>query len=314
MNFLSLTALNSQQLKQLINYAILLKQHTLSGKRYTPLDGKTLAMIFEKSSTRTRVSFETGMFQLGGHAIFLSHQDCQLGRGEPFIDTAKTLSGMVDIISVRTFDHQQLEQFASAASVPVINSLTDYLHPCQLLADMQTFFEQRGDIAGSSVAWIGDGNNMCHSYINAARLFGFQLKISCPAQYLPDSSLLAANKEHVILCESPQQAVENAALVVTDTWASMGQESENAQRQISFSPFQVTPDLLDSAKDDVIFMHCLPAHDGEEISKGLLDDPRSVVWQEAGNRLHAQKALLIALVKGFAIIEQSLAQGAIADA
>jgi ornithine carbamoyltransferase len=314
MHFLSLTDFHSQQLNQLIKYAILLKTHTKAGKRYTPLGGKTLAMIFEKSSTRTRVSFETGMFQLGGHAIFLSNQDCQLGRGESFIDTAKTLSGMVDIISVRTFDHQQLAQFAGAASVPVINSLTDYLHPCQLLADMQTFFECRGDIAGSSVAWIGDGNNMCHSYINAARLFGFQLNIACPSGYLPDSSLLAANSMNVSLCDSPQQAVENADLVVTDTWASMGQESENAQRQSAFAPYQVTPELLDSAKDDVLFMHCLPAHDGEEISKGLLDDARSVVWQEASNRLHAQKALLIALVNGFETIEQALAQGAIADA
>ena len=308
MNFLSLLDFTPAQLQTLLDYAILLKKDLRKDIQHQPLAAKTLAMIFEKASTRTRVSFETGMFQLGGHAIFLSKNDCQLGRNESYIDTAKTLSGMVDIISVRTFSHTQLIEFSHAATVPVINALTDHLHPCQLLADMQTFIELRGSIANKKIAWIGDGNNMCHSYINAARQFNFELHIAAPEGYLPSNSLLAANKDRITLHQDPQQAVINADLVATDTWASMGQETEQQERQQAFARFQVTPELLDLAKEDVLFMHCLPAHDGEEISTGLLDDKRSIVWHQASNRLHAQKALLVALIRGFGFIENFLEQ------
>jgi ornithine carbamoyltransferase len=253
-------------------------------------------MIFEKSSTRTRVSFEAGMAQLGGHAMFLSPNDSQLGRGEPVEDSAKVISSMVDIVMIRTFGHDIVERFAAHSSVPVINALTDDYHPCQLLADMLTFAEHRGDIAGKTVAWVGDGNNMCQSYINAARQFDFQLNIACPEGFEPRAEILKANSDRVKITRSPIEAVNGADLIVTDVWASMGQEAEQQQRLEKFKGYQVNSELLSHAASDALYMHCLPAHRGEEISAGLMDAPDTVIWDEAENRLHAQKALMETLL------------------
>ncbi len=291
-HFLTLLDLSPAELQQVIARAIELKAQHREGSAGEPFRNKVLGMIFEKSSTRTRVSFEAGMAQLGGHAMFLAPRDTQLGRGEPIEDSARVMSRMVDIIMVRTYEHEKIERFAQYSCVPVINALTDSFHPCQLLADMQTWIEQRGDIQGKKVAWIGDGNNMCQSYINAACQFDFNLSIACPAGFTPDAQLVADNAERVTVLEDPREAVANAQVVVTDVWASMGQEDEQQDRKSVFQPYQVTRELLDAAADDVIFMHCLPAHRGEEISEDLLDDPRSVIWEEAENRLHAQKALM----------------------
>ncbi len=288
-HFLSLLDLTPDELHGVINRAIELKKAPVSNI----FAGKVLAMIFEKSSTRTRISFEAGMAQLGGSAIFLSPRDTQLGRGEPIEDSARVISSMVDIVMVRTFAHQQIETFAANSSVPVINALTDDLHPCQLLADIQTYIEKRGSIQGKTVAWIGDGNNMCHSYINAARQFDFTLRIACPAGFEPNSDLVATNSDRVTVMQDSQAAVNNADLVVTDVWASMGQEDEQDDRLEVFAPYQVNHALMKSAASDALFMHCLPAHRGEEVSAELLEDPQySVVWDEAENRLHAQKALM----------------------
>lgn len=298
-HFLTLLDLSSDELHYLIRRAITIKNGLKThGPTYTPFANRTLAMIFEKSSTRTRVSFETAMAQFGGHALFLSPRDTQLGRGEPIADTARVLSEMVDAVMVRTFSHQGLETFAAASSVPVINALSDDYHPCQLLADVMTWTELRGSVRGKTAVWIGDGNNMCHSWINAARQFDFQLRVCCPEGYEPRHDILAAAGERVTLLHDPQHAVIDADLVTTDVWASMGQEEEQAKREADFAEFQVSEALLDRAAKDVLFLHCLPAHRGEEISETLLDDPRSVVWQEAGNRLHAQKAMLEFLLLG----------------
>lgn len=291
-HFLTLMDLNKQELKALIKRASVLKTMQLRGEIYRPFVGRTLAMIFEKSSTRTRVSFETGMGQFGGQALFLSSNDTQLGRGEPIEDSAKVISSMVDIVMIRTFAHSIVERFATHSSVPVINALTDDFHPCQLLADIQTFVEHRGDIAGKTVTWIGDGNNMCHSYMLAAHQFDFKLNIAAPDGYKPSQQLLTQYRHCAELVDKPQDAVKGAHLVVTDVWASMGQEAEQKQREKAFAGYQVSRELLDKADGDVLFMHCLPAHRGEEISADLLDDPRAVVWDEAQNRLYAQKALM----------------------
>jgi ornithine carbamoyltransferase len=254
--------------------------------------GKVLGMIFAKSSTRTRVSFEAGMAQMGGHAMFLSPQDTQLGRGEPIEDSARVISSMVDIVMIRTFGHDIVERFAAHSSVPVINALTDGYHPCQLLADMQTWIEHRGPVAGKTACWVGDGNNMCQSYINAARQFDFELRIACPPGFEPAEELLAANRDRVQLSHDPAAAARGADLVVTDVWASMGQEAEQQQRARQFRPYQVNAELMSHAASDALYMHCLPAHRGEEISAGLMDAPDTVIWDEAENRLHAQKALM----------------------
>jgi len=232
------------------------------------------------------------MAQLGGHAIFLSPRDTQLGRGEPVEDSARVLSRMVDIVMIRTFEHETVERFAAFSEVPVINALTDDFHPCQLLADIQTYVEHRGSIQGKTVAWIGDGNNMCHSYINAAQQFDFKLNIATPEGFEPSQFLVDEAGDRVTLMRDPKEAVRGVDLVATDVWASMGQEDEQEQRLRKFRDYQVSRELLDLADKDVLFMHCLPAHRGEEVSEDLLDDPRSVVWDEAENRLHAQKALL----------------------
>jgi ornithine carbamoyltransferase len=290
-DFLSLLDCSADELAGLITRARELKAERREAKLHQPLTGRTLAMIFQQNSTRTRVAFEAGMNQLGGQAIVLTSDDTQLGRGEPIEDTAKVLSGMVDAVSIRTGSHDDVVRFAAAADVPVINAMTSRYHPCQLLADVQTFEELRGPISERTVAFVGDGYNMCHSYINAARQWGFHLKIACPEGYHPDPEILAGSNG-VSLVETAREAVEGADLVVTDVWSSMGHESETAHRRAAFAPFQVNEALLDAAPRDVLFMHCLPAHRGEEVSEKLLDDPRSAVWQEAGNRLHSQKALL----------------------
>lgn len=298
-HFLTLLDLSAEELDYLIKRGITIKNRLkTNGPTYTPFSNRTLAMIFEKSSTRTRVSFETAMAQFGGHALFLSSRDTQLGRGEPIGDTARVLSEMVDAVMIRTFSHAGLEEFAAASSVPVINALTDDYHPCQLLADVMTWTECRGPVKGKTAVWVGDGNNMCHSWINAARQFDFQLRICCPEGYEPRQDILDAAGEHAVIVRDPAEAVRGADLVTTDVWASMGQEEEQAKRERDFAGFQVTEALLDQASDDAIFLHCLPAHRGEEISTTLLDDPRAVVWQEAGNRLHAQKALIEFLLLG----------------
>ncbi len=291
-HFISLLDFSGDELRDLIAHAIDVKRKHKQGVEHRPLAGKLLAMIFEKSSTRTRVSFEAGMFQLGGHAMFLSPRDSHLGRGEPIEDSARVISSMVDGILIRTYGHDRVEKLARHSSVPVINGLSDLLHPCQLLADMQTYFEQRGDIAGANVAWIGDGNNMCHSYINAAIRFGFGLRIACPDEHAPDPGIVAAGGDAIRFCARAGEAARDADLIVTDVWASMGQEEELESRTRTFADFQVNPQIMALARDDALFMHCLPAHRGEEVSAEVLDGAQSVVWQEAENRLHAQKALL----------------------
>ncbi len=297
-HFLTLLDLSPSELQQLITDAIALKQEHKQGRGTTPLKGKVLGKIFEKSSTRTRVSFEAGMIQLGGGSIFLSPNDTQLGRGEPVEDSARVLSRMVDAIMIRTFDHATIERFAKYSTVPVINALTDSYHPCQLLADVQTYVEHRGSVQGKTVAWVGDGNNMCHSYINAARQWDFQLKVACPKGFEPDADLVAANKDRVQVVYTPADAVRDADWVGTDVWASMGQESEQQERLQKFDGFQVNHELMSHAKSDAVFMHCLPAHRGEEVSAELMDDEKyTIVWDEAENRLHAQKALLLFLMQ-----------------
>jgi len=291
-HFLTLLDLTSEELRCLVKRANELKDMQHRGEIYEPLKNRVMAMIFEKSSTRTRVSFEAGMAQFGGHAMFLSPRDTQLGRGEPISDSARVISSMVDVVMIRTFSHALVEEFAANSSVPVINALTDDYHPCQLLADMQTYLEHRGDIQGKTVTWIGDGNNMCHSYINAAQQFDFNLRIACPEGFDPDPALVAANQDRVFITRSPEESVQGSDLVVTDVWASMGQEGEQQEREQQFAGFQVSPALMNKANEGALFMHCLPAHRGEEVSDDMLDDPRAVVYDEAENRLHAQKALL----------------------
>lgn len=297
-HFLTLMDLSPTELNRLIGRAIELKGRHRAGEVYEPLRNRVLGMVFEKSSTRTRVSFEAAMAQFGGHAIFLSPRDTQLGRGEPIEDTARVLSRMVDLVMIRTFEHDKIERFAAHSRVPVINGLTDHYHPCQLLADVQTYVEHRGAIAGRTVAWIGDGNNMCNSYINAARQFDFRLNIACPEGYDPDPALLAAAGDRVTLTRDPSAAATAADLLVTDVWASMGQEEEQKLREAAFAGYQVNGELMARAHPDALFMHCLPAHRGEEVSAEVIDGPQSVVWDEAENRLHAQKALLEFLFRG----------------
>jgi len=291
-HFLTLKDLSPAELEQLIARAIALKAMHRNGETYEPLKNKVLGMIFEKSSTRTRVSFESAMLQFGGGSIFLSPNDTQLGRGEPIEDSARVISSMVDVVMIRTFEHDKVEQFARYSSVPVINALTDDYHPCQLLADMQAYVEHRGSIKGKTVTWVGDGNNMCHSYINAAEQFGFDLNIATPADYKPNQDIVNNAKAKITLFNNVNDAVKNSDLIVTDVWASMGQEEEQKKREIAFSDFQVTEQVMGLANHDALFMHCLPAHRGEEVSAGVIDGAQSVVWDEAENRLHAQKALL----------------------
>ena len=294
-DFLAVTDLGRDDLLGLIELAGRMK----SGQyRERPLAGRTLAMIFTKSSTRTRVSFEVGSTQLGGHALFLSSRDIQLGRGEPIRDTARVLSRYVDGIMIRTFAHADVEELARFATVPVINGLTDYNHPCQILADLLTVHENLGDPSKRVIAWIGDGNNMAHSWIEAAAVLGFELRLACPEGYDPDPALVAAAGKctRIVLTRSPDEAVRGADVVNTDVWASMGQEAEQEQRATAFAGFLVDERLMSLANKSAIFLHCLPAHRGEEVSEAVLEGPQSRVWDEAENRLHAQKALMAMLM------------------
>lgn len=296
-HFLTLGDLSRAELLGLIERARILKSEYRERRMQATCKGRVLAMIFEKSSTRTRVSFEAAMAHLGGHAIFIAPGDSHLARGEPPEDTARVLSQMVDCILIRTHGHMRLETFAAAADVPVINGLSDTHHPCQLLADLQTYVEQRGKIQGRKVAWIGDGNNVCHSYIDAAGLLDFRLHIASPEGFQPSSQILKQARGAIVLGSDPDQAVAGADLVVTDVWTSMGQEADAERRRGVFGPYQVNAALMRRAAGNALFMHCLPAHRGEEVSAEVIDGPQSVVWEEAGNRLHAQKALLEFLLR-----------------
>jgi len=294
-DFLAITDFSQEELKALFDLAIRMKADAYAER---PLAGKTLAMIFTKSSTRTRVSFEAGTFQLGGHALFLSSRDIQIGRGEPIRDTARVLSRMVDGIMIRTFAHSDVEELAAHATVPVINGLTDLLHPCQLLADLLTIREHLGGWDGKTVAWIGDGNNMANSWLNAAAVLGFALRLACPEGYRPDPAIVAraSAATSVTITDDLVAAVRGAHVVNTDVWASMGQEDEAAQRAKAFHGYEVTSGLMRHADPDAIFLHCLPAHRGEEVSADVIDGPQSRVFDQAANRLHAQKALLATLM------------------
>ena len=292
-DFKSLIDINAQEFKRIVQQAIEYKE--LDKKHSIPRTyvNRTLAMIFKKNSTRTRVSFETAMYKLGGHAIFLSESSTQLNRGEDISDTAKVLSGMVDLIMMRTNTHDEIKCLAENSSVPVINGLCNLFHPCQLLADMQTIAEVKGnDFSKFTVAWIGDGNNMCNSYINASKLLNFKLKISVPNGYEPDKYTLDKFGENVELCEIPGSAVDGADVVTTDVWASMGDEHENEERKKVFKSFQVNMNLMSKAREKAIFLHCLPAHRGEEIDDIIIDSPYSAVWQQAHNRLYSSMALI----------------------
>ncbi|SMN13185.1 Ornithine carbamoyltransferase [Bathymodiolus heckerae thiotrophic gill symbiont] len=295
-HFINLDDLSSKDLNQIIDSAIVLKKQHKSGQINQTLAHKTLAMIFDKSSTRTRVSFEAGMAQLGGHALFLSNRDIQLGRGEAIVDSAIVIGSMVDAILMRVSSHQDINTFAQNANVPIINALSDESHPCQLLADMMTYKEHKGDIQGKTVAWIGDGNNMCHTYMQAAQAFNFTLNIATPENYQPYPSFMEKYASHVRLFTDAQSACQAVDLIVTDVWASMGQEDEQKKRALAFKDFQVNDALMLHAKSDAAFMHCLPAHRGEEVSVSVIDGKQSLVWNEAENRLHAQKALLLYLL------------------
>jgi ornithine carbamoyltransferase len=291
-HFLTLQDFTPAELQQVLARAVEFKKdHRL--RQYKDIfRNRVLGMIFEKSSTRTRVSFEAGMAQMGGNAMFLAPKDIQLGRGEPIEDSARVMSAMVDIIMIRTFGHNRVERFAQFSSVPIINALTDDFHPCQLLADMQTFIEHRGSIQGKTVAWIGDGNNMCQTYIQAAKQFDFELRIACPQGFEPREDLLNANKDRVSVMLDPKEAARGAHLLATDVWASMGHEHEINERRRAFAGYQLNRDLLGVAASNALYMHCLPAHREEEISADLMEDPHSVIWDEAENRLHSQKALI----------------------
>jgi len=294
-HFLTLLDVSEEEARHILDRAVIIKRKLKAGEAHRPLEGKTLGMIFDKSSTRTRVSFEVGMYQLGGHALFLHSDATQLGRGEPVADSARVLSSMCDGVMIRTYGHNIIQKFAEYSKVPVINGLTDLTHPCQILADVLTFEEHRGSIEGKTVAWIGDGNNMAHSWINGAVSFGYKLKLACPKGYSPDEKLLAAARElgaDISRSNDPVAAAHKADLVSTDVWASMGQEDEQSEREKAFAGFCVTEGVMAHANPDALFMHCLPAHRGEEVSAGVIDGPQSVVWDQAENRLHAQKALL----------------------
>ncbi|HEU5051011.1 MAG TPA: ornithine carbamoyltransferase [Gemmatimonadales bacterium] len=294
-DFLAIPDFSRDELHALFDLALRMKSGSYREK---PLAGKTLGMIFTKSSTRTRVSFEVGAFQLGGHALFLSARDIQLGRGEPIRDTARVLSRYLDGIMIRTFDHADVEELARYATIPVINGLTDLLHPCQILADLLTVREHLGGWEGKRIAWIGDGNNMANSWINAAGSLGFELRLACPEGYDPDAAILARNREKaaITVTRDPREAAAGAHVVNTDVWASMGQEEEQAIREKAFAGYMVDDTLMARADRAAIFLHCLPAHRGEEVAESVIEGKQSRVWDEAENRLHVQKALMATLM------------------
>ncbi|WP_270182113.1 ornithine carbamoyltransferase [Alkalihalobacillus sp. CinArs1] len=303
-DFLTINELSTEELLYILKVAEELKDLQKQGIPHEELKGKVLGMIFEKSSTRTRVSFEVAMLQLGGHALFLSSKDIQLGRGESVVDTANVLAGYLDGVMIRTYAHDTIEQFAEASEIPVINGLTDLHHPAQILADLLTIVEKKGYLKGLKAAYFGDGNNVAHSLIEGAAKVGMHFTIACPEGYEPDETILSQAKETaqetgsiIEVTTDPEVAIQNADVIITDVWASMGQESEQEEREGVFEPYQVNEELCIKANENYIFMHCLPAHRGEEVTTGVIDGPHSVVYQEAENRLHAQKALLKILLK-----------------
>ncbi|AIQ55137.1 ornithine carbamoyltransferase [Paenibacillus sp. FSL R7-0331] len=302
-DLLELNDYSPEEITYLIELAIELKKKQKNGEVYQPLKGKTIGLIFEKSSTRTRVSFEVGMYQLGGHALFLSKNDIQLGRGETVGDTAQVMSRYLDGIMIRTFGHDKVEDLARYASVPVINGLSDLAHPCQVLADYQTVYEHKGKLKGLKLAYIGDGNNMAHSLLIGGAKLGVHVSVAGPEGYEPDPAVVAEAREiaketgaNIVITNSPQEAVQDADVIYTDVWASMGFEAEQLAREAAFKDYQVNEELVKGAKIDYLFLHCLPAHREEEVSTGVIDGPNSVIFDQAENRLHAQKALMAALM------------------
>lgn len=302
-DFLSLADYTPDEIRYLIHLAIDLKKKQKAGEIYQPLKGKTLGMIFEKSSTRTRVSFEVGMYQLGGHALFLSRNDLQLGRGETIWDTGQVMSRYLDGIMIRTFAHRNVVELARSATIPVINGLTDWSHPCQALADYMTVFEKKGRLQGLKIAFIGDGNNMAHSLMMGASKLGLHIAVATPEGYSPDEDVIQISMENaaqnggsVLVTRDPKEAIADADIVYTDVWASMGQEAEQAERIKAFRNYQVNGDLVKYAKPDYLFMHCLPAHRGEEVTEEIIDGEHSIIYDQAENRLHAQKAIMAAIM------------------
>ncbi|MDF2836994.1 MAG: ornithine carbamoyltransferase [Paenibacillus sp.] len=302
-DFLMLVDFKQDELRYLIDLAIDLKNKQKAGETHHVLKGKTLGMIFEKSSTRTRVSFEVGMYQLGGQGLFLSGNDLQIGRGETIWDTAQTLSRYLDGIMIRTFAHRKVVELARGATIPVINGLTDLSHPCQALADFQTIYEQKGRLEGLKMAYIGDGNNMVHSLMMGAAKLGVHMSVATPEGYEPDSDIIEQTKANaaetgarITICRDPKEAVDGADIIYTDVWASMGQEAEQKERELAFKQYQVNEELVKYANKDYLFMHCLPAHRGEEVSESVIDGGQSIIFDQAENRLHAQKAIMAAIM------------------
>ena len=296
-HFINFDDLSLKELQGIIDQAISLKKEHKSGQINDTLKNKTLAMIFDKSSTRTRVSFEAGMTQLGGQSLFLSEKDIQLGRGEPITDSAIVISSMVDAVMLRLSSHEDIIEFSKHSSKPVINALSDESHPCQILADLMTYQEMNGSIKNKKIAWIGDGCNVCQTYMQAAGIFDFELSIATPKVYEPSELFIENYKKNINFYSDPLMACENADIIVTDVWTSMGQESEKKQRELAFTGFQVDQNMMNQAKKDAIFMHCLPAYREKEVSSGVIDGNQSVVWSEAENRLHVQKSLLLYLIE-----------------
>ena len=296
-HFINFDDLSLKELQGIIDQAISLKKEHKSGQINDTLKNKTLAMIFDKSSTRTRVSFEAGMTQLGGQSLFLSEKDIQLGRGEPITDSAIVISSMVDAVMLRLSSHEDIIEFSKHSSKPVINALSDESHPCQILADLMTYQEMNGSIKNKKIAWIGDGCNVCQTYMQAAGIFDFELSIATPKGYEPSELFIENYKKNINFYSDPLMACENADIIVTDVWTSMGQESEKKQRELAFKGFQVDQNMMNQAKKDAIFMHCLPAYREKEVSSEVIDGNQSVVWSEAENRLHVQKSLLLYLIE-----------------
>ena len=296
-HFINFDDLSLKELQGIIDQAISLKKEHKSGQINDTLKNKTLAMIFDKSSTRTRVSFEAGMTQLGGQSLFLSEKDIQLGRGEPIKDSAIVISSMVDAVMLRLSSHEDIIEFSKHSSKPVINALSDESHPCQILADLMTYQEMNGSIKNKKIAWIGDGCNVCQTYMQAAGIFDFELSIATPKGYEPSELFIENYKKNINFYSDPLMACENADIIVTDVWTSMGQESEKKQRELAFTGFQVDQNMMNQAKKDAIFMHCLPAYREKEVSSEVIDGNQSVVWSEAENRLHVQKSLLLYLIE-----------------
>lgn len=302
-DMIELDEYSTEEIQFLLDSAIEIKRKQKNGEVYQPLKGKTIGLIFEKSSTRTRVSFEAGMFQLGGHALFLSKNDIQLGRGEPISDTAQVMSRYLDGLMIRTFGHDNVVNLAKYASIPVINGLSDMAHPCQVLADLQTVLEHKGKLKGLKMAFIGDGNNMAHSLLIGGAKMGMHVAVASPKGYEADASIVKLSEEiaaqtggKITITQDPIEAAKDADVIYTDVWASMGFEEEQAQREAAFADYQVNEELVKAAKPDYLFLHCLPAHRGEEVSEGVIDGSNSVIFDQAENRLHAQKALMVALM------------------